>query len=52
MSRVEMIANTLYVSLCVDVCSHDLIYASVMLTFGSRRRIPWLGLQPFDQAVH
>lgn len=52
MSRVEVIANTLYVSLCVDVCSRDVIYASVMLTFGYRRGIPWLGSRPFDQAVH
>lgn len=34
------------------ICSHDVIYASVMLTLGSRRRIPWLSLQPCDQAVH
>lgn len=45
MSCVETIANTGRASICVDACSHDVIYASVILAFGSRRRIPWLGLQ-------
>lgn len=46
MSCFEAIANTGRALVCVDACSHDVIYASVILAFGSRRRIPWLSLQP------
>lgn len=47
-----MIAHTPRVLLWADVCSHDVINASVTLPFGSGRRIPWPSLGAFDQTVH